>query len=123
MEFAEEDMKSIVFKYVRKMRGECQVHTFIPEAFRERAAQLERAAYRMRHADPAYNTRVKWGWGDLILERKPKGSREQYKFVPMSDLPPVDLLATPWVRLATPTSSPAPGRKDRVKKSRSQDFQ
>ena len=123
VELAEEGMQRIVFKYVRKMRGECKIHAYIPEAFKERAAQLERAAYRMRHADPSYNTRVKWGWGDLILERKPRGSREPYKFCQMSDLPPVDLSATLRVRLPTPTSSPAPGRKDRVKKSRSQDFQ
>ena len=121
VEFTEEGMQNMVFKYVRKMRSQCNIHTFIPEAFRERAAVMERAAYRLRHSDPSYNTRIKWGWGDLILERKTRGSREQYTLVQMTDLPPVDLLATPRVRLPTPTSSPAPGRKDRKKRARSQD--
>ena len=121
VEFAEEGMQNMVFKYVRKMRSQCNIHTFIPEAFRERAAVMERAAYRLRHSDPSYNTRIKWGWGDLILERKTRGSREQYTLVQMTDLPPVDLLATPRVRLPTPTSSPGPGRKDRKKRARSQD--
>ena len=30
-----------------------------PEALIERASELERAAYRMRHPDPSYNTSIK----------------------------------------------------------------
>ena len=41
----------------------------------------------------------------------------------MTDLPPVDLSATPRVRLAmpSPTASPAPGRKARKKRVRSEE--
>ena len=123
VEFAEEGMQGIVFKYVRKMRRKCNLITYIPETFRKRAAKLERAAYDMRHAEPSYNTRVKWGWGDLILERKPRGSRESYRSVYIPDLPPVELSATPRVRLPTATSSPAPGRKNRTKRPGQSDFQ
>ena len=51
------------------------------------------------------------------MERKVRGSREPYRSVNMPDLPPVDLMATPRVRLSmpTPTASPAPGRKARKK--------
>ena len=121
VEFAEEGMTATVFKYVRKMRSECNVITYIPDAFRERAAELERVAYDMRHAEPSFNTKLKWGWGDLILERRPRGSREQYKFVHITNLPPVDLTATPRERPTTPTSSPAPGRKVRKKRARSEE--
>ena len=106
-------MPGIVFKYVRKMRSKCSVLTFIPETFMERAAALERVAYEMRHSDPSYNTKIKWGWGDLILERKPRGSREQYKFVHITDIPPVDQPATPTTsqRLAGGTERRGPGHR------------
>ena len=60
----------------------------------------------MRHSTPYYSTKVRWGWGDLILERKFRGSRDPYKSVNMTDLPPVDLMATPSVRLTVVTHSP-----------------
>ena len=128
VEFAEDNMPTIVFKYVRKMRSQCNVLTFIPEAFRERAGELEKVAYGLRHSTPSYNTKIRWGWGDLILEKKVRGSREPYRSVHLTDLPPVDLMATPRERLTTPTSSPAPGRKKRSKSQESpnltnQDFQ
>ena len=113
VEFEEEFMSAIVYKYVKKMRSHCKVLTYIPEAFRVRAGELEKTAYDIRHSTPPYTTKIRWGWGDLILERKLKGSREQFRSVHMSSLPPVDLTATPRERLANPTSSPAPGRKKR----------
>ena len=128
VEFAEDNMPTIVFKYVRKMRSQCNVLTFIPKAFRERAGELEKVAYGLRHSTPSYNTKIRWGWGDLILEKKVRGSREPYRSVHLTDLPPVDLMATPRERLTTPTSSPAPGRKKRSRSQESpnvtnQDFQ
>ena len=99
------------------MRNHCNVLTFIPEAFRERAEELEKAAYGLRHSNPSYNTRIRWGRDDLILERKTRGSREQYRSVQMMHLPPVNLMATPRERLVNPTSTPAPGRKKRSKES------
>ena len=128
VEFVEASMPATVFKYVRKMRSHCNLLTFIPEAFRERSVELEKAAYQMRHSTPSFNTKIRWGWGDLLLERKLRGSREPYRSVHMIDLPPVDLSATPRERLATPTSSPAPGRKKYSKSQESpnlprQDFQ
>ena len=112
-EFVEESMSARVFKYVKKMRSHCNVLTFIPKTFRDRARELEKAAYSLRHSNPSYNTKIRWGWGDLILERKKKGSREKYRTVHVTHLPPVDLMATSRQRLATPTSSPAPGRRKR----------
>ena len=123
VEFSEENMPGLVYKFVRKMRKECNLLTYIPEAFRERAEELEKAAFKLRHLTPSYNTKIRWGWGDLLLERRIRGSNEQYKTVNMTDLPPVDLSATPRVRLAmpSPTASPAPGRKARKKRVRTQD--
>ena len=105
------------------MRRECNIITFIPDAYSDRAAEMEKIAYEMRHSTPAYSTKIRWGWGDLILERKVRGSREHYRSVNVSDLPPVDLEATPRVRLAlaSPTTSPAPGRKARKKRMRSEE--
>ena len=126
VEFVEESMPAIVYKYLKKMRSRCNVLTFIPEAFRERAKVLEKAAYNLRHSNPSYSTKIRWGWGDLILERKMRGSREQYRPVHMTHLPPVDLTTTPRERLVTPTSSPAPGRRKRSQESPNlskQDFQ
>ena len=126
VEFKEERMSSSVYKYVRKMRSQCNVLTFIPEAFWERAKELEKAAYNLRHSNPSYSTRIRWGWGDLILERKKRGGREHYRSVNVKHLPPVDLMSTPRQRLATPTTSPAPGRKKRSLESLNlpnQDFQ
>ena len=121
VEFVEESMPAIIYKYLKKMRSRCNVLTFIPEAFRERAMVLEKAAYNLRHSDPKYNIKIRWGWGDLILERKMRGSREQFRPVHMTHLPPVDLTATPRERPNTPTSSPAPGRKVRKKRARSEE--
>ena len=50
VEFEEDSMSANVYKYVKKMRSECNVLTYIPEAFRERAEQLEKAAYSLRHS-------------------------------------------------------------------------
>ena len=121
VEFSEDNMPGIIFKYVKKMRKECNIVTFIPDAYRDRAAEMEKIAFEMRHATPFYSTKIRWGWGDLILERKVRGSREPYRSVNMPDLPPVDLMATPRVRLSmpTPTASPAPGRKARKRMIRS----
>ena len=128
VEFVEDSMSASVYKYVKKMRSHCNVPTFIPEAFRERAEELEKAAYSLRHSNPSYNTKIRWGRDDLILGRKTRGSREQYRSVQMLHLPPVNLMATPRERLTTPTSSPAPGRKKRSRSQESpnltnQDFQ
>ena len=123
VEFSEDNMPGTIYKYVRKMRRECNILTFIPDAYRARASEMEKRAFEMRHSTPFYSTKVRWGWGDLILERKVRGSREHYKSVNIPDLPPVDLEATPRVRLAmaTITTSPAPGRKARNKRMRSPD--
>ena len=123
VEFSEDSMSGLVYKFVRKMRKECNILTYIPHSFRERAAELEKAAFKMRHMTPSYNTKIRWGWGDLLLERRIRGSKEQYKTVNMTDLPPVDLSATTRVRLAmpSPTASPAPGRKARKKRVRSEE--
>ena len=58
------------------MRRECNVLAFIPDAYRDRAAEMEKIAFEMR---PYYSTKIRWGWGDLILERKVRGSREPYR--------------------------------------------
>ena len=52
-----------------------------------------------------------------------RGSKEQYRSVSMTDLPPVDMKATPRERMpmAIPTASPAPGRKARRERARSQE--
>ena len=123
VELSEDNMPGIIYKYVRKMRRECNIITFIPDAYRDRASEMEKIAYQMRHSMPAYSTKIRWGWGDLILERKVRGSMEPYRSVNMPDLPPVDLEATPRVRLAVaaPTASPAPGRKTRKKRMRSEE--
>ena len=106
IELEEENMVKTVYRYARKMNRGCRVHNFIPNVFRERANQLEHLAYQLRHSYPAYNTKIRWGTGDLILERKPKGDQmAKYKPVTIqnSSLPPVDLQAGPRVWL--PTSS------------------
>ena len=123
VEFSEDKMPGLVYKFVRKMRKECNILTYIPDSFRERAAELEQAAFKMRHMTPSYNTKIRWGWGDLLLEKRIRGSNEKYRTVNMTDLPPVDLSATPRERLAmpNPTASPAPGRKARKKRVRSQE--
>ena len=123
VEFSEDSMPSVVYKFVRKMRKECNILAYIPDAFRERAAELERVAFQLRHSTPSYNTKIRWGWGDLLLERKLRGSKEQYRSVSVTDLPPVDLTAIPRERMpmATHTASPAPGRMARRKRARSQE--
>ena len=122
IELEEENMVKTVYRYARKMNRGCGVHNFIPDVFRERANQLEHLAYQLRHSYPAYNTKIRWGTGDLILERKPKGDQmAKYKPVTIqnSSLPPVDLQAGPRVWLPTSSTSPAPGRKGRKKRPRS----
>ena len=123
VEFSEDNMPGIIYKYMRKMRKECNILTFVPDAYRDRAAEMEKITFNMRHSSPSYNTKIRWGWGDLILERKVRGSKEPYRSVNMPYLPPVDLSATPRMRLtlASPTSSPAPGRKARKKRMRSEE--
>ena len=111
VEFVEESMATRVYKYVRKMRSHCKILTFIPGAFRERGEELEKVAYSLRHSNPSHKTRIRWGWGDLILEKKKRGSREQYRSVNVTHLPPVNLMATSRQKLTNQTSSPAPGRK------------
>ena len=76
VEFSKDNMPGIVYNYVRKMRRECNILTFIPDAYRARASEMEKRAFEMRHSTPSYSTKVRWGWGDLILERKVRGSRE-----------------------------------------------
>lgn len=122
IEFEEENMAKTIYRYTRKMNKGCGIHNLIPDAFRERANQLENLAYQLRHSSPAYNTKIRWGTCDLILERKLKGDHTaKYKSVTIhnSSLPPVDLHAGPKVRLSTPSTSPAPGRKGRKKRPRS----
>ena len=123
VEFRKDNMPGIVYRYMRKMRRECNILTFIPDAYRARAYEMEKRAFEMRHSTPSYSTKVRWGWGDLLLERKVRGSRKPFKSVNIPDLPPVDLEATPRVRLvmATITTSPAPGRKARNGRMRTQE--
>ena len=120
VEFVEDNMPGLVYTYARKLRRECSVLTFIPEAFRERAAELEKVAYELRHSNPSYNTKIRWGASDLLLERRQRGSNRQFRTVMVRDLPPVDMAATPREAVSTPTSSPAPGRKTKNKRVRSE---
>ena len=120
VEFSEDNMPGIIFKYVRKLNHNSKVLTYIPPSFRARAADLEKCAYNLRHSEPAYNTKIRWGTGDLILERKLKSNPEdKYRDVTVSGLPPVDLNPPPPIaRTHIPSSSPAPGRRDRSKRPR-----
>ena len=120
VEFSEDNMPGIIFKYVRKLNHNSKGHTYIPPSFRARAADLEKCAYNLRHSEPAYNTKIRWGTGDLILERKLKSNPEdKYRDVTVSGLPPVDLNPPPpFARTHLPSSSPAPGRRDRNKRPR-----
>ena len=95
VEFSEDNMPGIIFKYVRKMRKECNILTFIPDSYRDRAAEMEKIAFNMRHSTPSYHTKIRWGWGDLILERKVRGSRKPYRSVNMLDLPPCGSVGHP----------------------------
>ena len=121
VEFTEDTMPGTVYKYVRKLNHNSSVHTFIPPPFKARADDLEKCAYELRHGTPAYNTRIKWGSCDLILERKLKSNpNERYHSVTVKDLPPVNLNPPlPAPKLPNPSSSPAPGRKNRSKRIRS----
>ena len=121
VEFTEDTMPGIIYKYVKKLNHTSSVHTFIPPPFKARADDLEKCAYELRHGTPAYNTRIKWGSCDLMLERKLKSNTtERYHSVSVKDLPPVNLNPPPPApKLPNPSSSPAPGRKNRSKRIRS----
>ena len=115
-------MVSTMFKYVKKINKGSGVHTFVPPAFKKRADDLEKCAFELRHGEPAYSTKIKWGTCDLILERKLKSHpSDRYRAVTVKDLPPVDLSPPPPMetRLPNPSSSPAPGRRNRQKRPRS----
>ena len=109
-------MSKTVYKYVRKLSKNCSISTYIPESFKERANDLEKCAYELRQGTPSCNTKIRWGQGDLILERKLRSNPgEKYRSVTVKDLPPVDLHPNQPVKLPAPTTSPAPGRKKRVR--------
>ena len=121
VEFQEDNMPGVIFKYVRKMNKNSSIHIYIPPAFQARAADLEKCAYNLRHSEPTYNTKIRWGACDLLLERKLKSNpSERYRDVTVQGLPPVDLNPPPPIaRRPLPSSSPAPGRRERSKRNRS----
>ena len=120
-EFSEDNMPATVYKYVKKLNRNSGVHTFIPPSFKARAEDLEKCAYELRHGEPEFSTKIKWGYGDLILERKLKSNpNARYNSVTVKDLPPVNLNPPPpMAKMPNPSSSPAPGRRDRNKRNRS----
>ena len=119
VEFTEDTIPGIVFKYVKNLNHNSSVHTFIPPHFKAREEDLEKCAYDLRHGTPAYHTKIKRGSCDLLLERKLKSNpSERYNCV--KNLPPVDLYpSAPGPKFPTPSTSPAPERKTRNKRVRS----
>ena len=79
---------------------------------------MQKVAYELRNGEPAWKTNIRWGASDLVLERKLKSKpRDSFRHVTVLDLPPVNLNPPP--QLPRPTSSPAPERKQRRKRGRS----
>ena len=80
----------------------------MPESFKERENDLERCAYELRQGTPKYNTKIRWGQGDLILERKLKSNPgDKYRSITVKNLPPVDLNPNQPVKLPAPTTQPS----------------
>ena len=113
-------MPGTIYKYIRKLNPSSHIHTYIPPSFKARSDDLEKCTYQLRHGTPAFNTNIRWGAGDLILEKKSKSNpAERYRSVSVTDLTPVDLNPPPpQSALTHPYSSPAPGWKSRNKRPR-----
>ena len=80
VEFEEDSMPSMIYKYVRKLNHNSNIHIYVPPSFKARAEDLEKCAYDLRHGTPAFNTKIRWGSGDLILEKKSKSNpTERYR--------------------------------------------
>ena len=122
--FEDVEMTKKIYQYARKMNGDTNLFIYIPQSFQSRWEELNRVAYELRHATPAYRTKIRWGYGDLILERKLKNyPKDKYRMVTVTDLPPVNLNPSVTNTRPAPTSSPAPGRKQRRKRTRMEDSQ
>ena len=105
-----------VFSYTRNMRKEVTVGIFVPTEWQARFRAINSIAYGLRYppsGQTKYSTRIKWGNGDLILHKKPPGTRHWTVADIGTPLPPVDMCA-----VSTPHMSPAPGRQGRDKRQR-----
>ena len=75
VEFSEDNMPGIIYKYVRKMRRECNIITFIPDAYRDRASEMEKIAYQMRHSTPGLQHQDPVGLGRPHLGEEVEGQQ------------------------------------------------
>ena len=117
IEFTKDYMPKIMFRYIEKLSKKLNMFNYIPEEFMERWKALDNLAFQLRHAEPAYKTKIRWGGEDIVLERKLKSQpKDPYRLVTVTDLPAVNLSPPPV--LPRPTTSPAPGRPDRRRNKR-----
>ena len=61
VEFEDDYMPGMIYKYVWKLNHNSNIHIYIPPSFKTRTEDLE-------------NTKIRWGSGDLILEKKSKSN-------------------------------------------------
>ena len=117
IEFTKDYMPKIMFRYIAKLSKELNMFNYIPEEFMDRWKVLNNLAFQLRHAEPAFKTKIRWGGEDLVLERKLKlRPKDAFRLVTVTDLPAVNLNPPPL--LPRPTTSPAPGRPDRRRNKR-----
>ena len=103
--FQTAEQANTVYSYARNMRKEVHIGPYIPKEWYSRYRALEASAYKLRHSDRKFRTRVKWGTTDLYLYVKEPVDTKWYRRQHPTDLPPVDLKAQGRFKV-----SPAPGR-------------
>ena len=102
--FRYERSVSRIFQRTRCMRKESRILIYIPKEFHDRYDDLAGFEYKLRKLEN-FQTRIKWGFEDLELHKKVRGSERWEKVALPKELPKVNMNPRRSLSL-----SPAPGR-------------
>ena len=102
--FKHERSVTLIYQRTRCLRKESRVLIYIPMQFHDRY-DLAGLEYKLRKFEN-YQTRIKWGWRDLELYKKIRGTEKWQKVDLPEGLRKVDMNP----RRSSITLSPAPGR-------------
>ena len=88
VQFSSQTSVNIIYSHAKYLRKDQRLVTYIQLYERYRA--MERLAYKLRHSEAKFKTRVKMGASDLILYKKKPGESTWRVLTSTAGLPPVN---------------------------------
>ena len=85
VKFVSESSVHKLYSHARNMKANLRLIPYIPKEFYMRYRELESQAFKLRHSEVKYKTRIKMGTSDLVLYKR-KSNQTSWNFVESAEI-------------------------------------